>query len=318
MIQDGTYFLFSHVRSRVNIERERGRIVSPLGLLLPPFLLSPKRQSRPSFDSFFLCSIRIHFSITEAPWITFASDKTIQCAFDPTHMGTTDELVAKWVHRAESAVISFIINQVIAKEGRADAFRALGRGWIFVFLRRRHRKFKWWFEDLSRILRNHKHDITALDLRGPCLEKYTRGYVCQSEIVFCMKGLTRMQVTDPTLPVISIQKMANTYKFLHRWATNEDTRKSVMSPFPTDEERRLHAAKAAKREEKTKRKRMRRRRDESLDEDVEEDESDDHVDNNGAEAPKLRTNALETDDTFATLLQRFKDEIRVKNDADEN
>ena len=159
------------------------------------------------------------------------------------------------MHRAESSVIYWIINKIIEREGRAELFRSLGRGWIFILLRRPQRKFKWWFEGVNRVIRNHQSDIKALNLPEGGLEKYTQGYVCQSEIVFLMKGLTPTRI----VPIISIQKMANDFEHLHKWATNEDARKAVQTPFPTDEERQAHAAKAQKRQERNRREKEKKR-----------------------------------------------------------
>jgi hypothetical protein len=43
-----------------------------------------------------------------------------------------------------------------------------------------------------------------------------------------MKGLTPTRI----VPIISIQKMANDFEHLHKWATNEDARRAVQTPFP--------------------------------------------------------------------------------------
>ena len=47
-------------------------------------------------------------------------------------------------------------------------------------------------------------------LRG----RYTQGYVVMSEIVFLLKGLTRLKPSDRNVPIISIQKMANDFKYV--------------------------------------------------------------------------------------------------------
>ena len=196
------------------------------------------------------------FSLAKAPWLSFSIDTAIDTALDDSYIGGSDEVVARWMHRAESSVIYWIINKIIERDGRAELFRSLGRGWIFILLRRPQRKFKWWFEGCSRVIRNHQSDIAALNLPEGGLEKYTQGYVCQSEIVFLMKGLTPTRI----VPIISIQKMANDFEHLHKWATNEDARKAVQTPFPTDEERQAHAAKAAKRRERNKREKEKKKK----------------------------------------------------------
>lgn len=195
------------------------------------------------------------FSLAKAPWLNFSIDKAIDTALDDSYIGGSDEVVARWMHRAESSVIYWIINKIIERDGRAELFRSLGRGWIFILLRRPQRKFKWWFEGVPRVLRNHQSDIAALNLPEGGLEKYTQGYVCQSEIVFLMKGLTPTRI----VPIISIQKMANDFEHLHKWATNDDARRAVQTPFPTDEERQAHAAKAAKRRERNRREKEKKR-----------------------------------------------------------
>ena len=43
-----------------------------------------------------------------------------------------------------------------------------------------------------------------------------QGYVCQSEIVFLMKGLTPARI----VPIISIQKMANDFEVSGRFPVN--------------------------------------------------------------------------------------------------
>ena len=272
----------------------------------------------------------VAFSISTAKWVPFAVDPEMQRAFaDNSYVGTNDETVARWMHRAETSVIHWIIHRVIEKEKRADLFRALGRGWIFILLVRNQKRFKrgssstrasalsehsapscspggsqrsgrahtdprarpeqlgglpwprqrasacsqdadlalattrWWFEGVDRVLRNHQFDIMCLKLEGEGIEKrargcseaarppparpalgaprlerareacrpgaglrplscrgrrpaarrrrgaarcrYTRGYMCQSEIVFMMKGL----VPHSNCPIICIMKMAH-------------------------------------------------------------------------------------------------------------
>jgi hypothetical protein len=117
----------------------------------------------------------LSFSLARAPWLSFSIDRAIDTALDDSYVGGSDEVVARWMHRAESSVIYWIINKIIEVEGRAELFRSLGRGWIFILLRRPQRKFKWWFEGVNRVLRNHQSDISALNLPEGGLEKYTQG-----------------------------------------------------------------------------------------------------------------------------------------------
>ena len=83
----------------------------------------------------------LSFSLAKAPWIPFSADRTIDNSMDDSYIGGSDDVVASWMHRAESSVIFWIINRIIEQEGRAELFRSLGRGWIFILLRRPQRKF---------------------------------------------------------------------------------------------------------------------------------------------------------------------------------
>tara|TARA_B100000780_G_scaffold238904_1_gene180478 strand:+ start:553 stop:786 length:234 start_codon:yes stop_codon:yes gene_type:complete len=74
---------------------------------------------------------------------------------------------------------------------------------VFILLVRNQKRFKWWFEGVDRVLRNHQFDIMCLKLEDEGIEKYTRGYMCQSEIVFMMKGL----VPHSNCPIICIMKV---------------------------------------------------------------------------------------------------------------
>ena len=60
---------------------------------------------------------------------------------------------------AESSVIQWVLAKQIIADGRVASFRSLGRGWLFVLLRRPERKFKVWFESVQRVLMNHEMDI---------------------------------------------------------------------------------------------------------------------------------------------------------------
>jgi hypothetical protein len=112
---------------------------------------------------------RVSFTLSKAPWLSFSTDKSIDAALDDSYIGGSDEVVARWMHRAErcavvasfalhrasdpweaethsgmgSSIIYWIINKIIEQDGRAELFRSLGRGWIFILLRRPQRKFKW-------------------------------------------------------------------------------------------------------------------------------------------------------------------------------
>ena len=197
----------------------------------------------------------LSFSLSAAPWHSFREDRAMNHAFNVVGRQTAHVDLPQWVMQAESSVCLWILHQIIEKEHRAELFRALGRGWIFVLLQRPEGKFKFWFESITRVLRNHQSDIFALELDGELLEKYTQGYMCQSEMVFVMKGFSGQyfNAAKPTgkssvaQPIISIQKMAKYFDRLHAWATNDDARKSVQQPMPTDEERHAHALRVQKR-----------------------------------------------------------------------
>ena len=71
------------------------------------------------------------FSISTAKWVRFSVDPEMQRAFaDTSYVGSNDETVARWMHRAETSVIHHIIHRIIERKKRADLFRALGRGWV--------------------------------------------------------------------------------------------------------------------------------------------------------------------------------------------
>jgi len=199
----------------------------------------------------------IHFNMSSSPWLPFTIDPTIDEAMYDKHFSLMSKGLkdlGKWMHNAESSVNFWIVNKILEKEGRAERFRALGRGWIIVALRRRERKFKWWFESTRRILRNHQMDMRDLQLTPELVEKYTVGYMPQCELVIMMKGMTPSEKR----PLISIQKMASNYVLLHRWATTEESKKAVMTPFPTDEDRQVYAARTLKRQEKRAKDRQRK------------------------------------------------------------
>ena len=174
------------------------------------------------------------FSISTAKWVPFSVDPEMQRAFaDTSYIGSNDETVARWMHRAETSVIHHIIHRIIEREKRADLFRALGRGWVFILLVRNQKKFKWWFEGVDRVLRNHQFDIMCLKLEEEGIEKYTRGYMCQSEIVFMMKGL----VPHSNCPIICIMKMAHDFIHKKKWGASDEVQRAVMTPLPSDAER---------------------------------------------------------------------------------
>jgi hypothetical protein len=134
---------------------------------------------------------RVSFTLSKAPWLSFSTDKSIDAALDDSYIGGSDEVVARWMHRAErctvptsfvpqgaadwgaetrsgmgSSIIYWIINKIIEQDGRAELFRPLGRGWIFILLRRPQRKFKW--SALHSRARIHARYARLNVLPGPC------------------------------------------------------------------------------------------------------------------------------------------------------
>ena len=201
------------------------------------------------------------FSISTAKWVPFSVDPEMQRAFaDTSYIGSNDETVARWMHRAETSVIHHIIHRIIEREKRADLFRALGRGWVFILLVRNQKKFKWWFEGVDRVLRNHQFDIMCLKLEEEGIEKYTRGYMCQSEIVFMMKGL----VPHSNCPIICIMKMAHDFIHKKKWGASDEVQRAVMTPLPSDAERHAHAQRAQERKQRRQRAKERRALEASL------------------------------------------------------
>jgi hypothetical protein len=80
-----------------------------------------------------------------------------------------------------------VLRERILKDNHVEEFRQLGRGWIFVWLRRPKKEFKFWFESVKRIEHDHQMDLRALNLHGEKLNKHTYGYLFQSEMVFFIK-----------------------------------------------------------------------------------------------------------------------------------
>merc|ERR1712216_643228 len=69
----------------------------------------------------------IHFSLTKAPWVPFKVHPNIREAMAQLDTARSTEELKEWLHRAESSVNFWIIDQILGKEGRAERFRALGR-----------------------------------------------------------------------------------------------------------------------------------------------------------------------------------------------
>lgn len=128
----------------------------------------------------------IPLTVAKAPWIRFSADPKIKAAFDAP-LGTTQEQGLEWLQKAENSIVQFILHKRILENNHVEQFRCLGRGWIFVMLRRQENKFKFWFESVKRIEMEHEVDLKALDLTGEMLKKHTYGYKFESELVFYVK-----------------------------------------------------------------------------------------------------------------------------------
>eukprot|EP00658_Telonema_sp_P-2_P024939 TRINITY_DN20037_c0_g1_i5.p1 TRINITY_DN20037_c0_g1~~TRINITY_DN20037_c0_g1_i5.p1 ORF type:complete len:212 (-),score=47.66 TRINITY_DN20037_c0_g1_i5:523-1158(-) len=178
----------------------------------------------------------IHFSIGKAPWVPFSVRPSIASCMLEIDTAPRENL-GDVLHRAESALISWIVDQILGTEARPERFRNLGRGWLFIFLQREQRKFKWWFESIGRVLANHMCDVRDLNLTDELLEKYTDGYMHNCEVVMCMKGM--LPAGHARQPMISIMKMDSEYALAHRWASTEETQKALKSALPSDEARRV-------------------------------------------------------------------------------
>lgn len=197
----------------------------------------------------------ISFSLSSARWIPFSVDPSIQAAFsDPADRNQDMAELERWLRRAETSLFHWIIEKIVERKGRADLFRALGRGWIFIFLLRKKEQFKWWFESVERVLSTHQTDIDKLGLAPQDLQKYTTGYNCEAELVFLLKGIVPKTASSP---IISIQRIAENWKQLDMWNSSEQVQEALKLPNPTDAERRAHAARAEKRKAAARRKKER-------------------------------------------------------------
>lgn len=205
----------------------------------------------------------IAFSASEAKWVNFVPE--MRQVFNNYPHGTSSLLlVERWLDESVEVLSTWISRQIIKTESRAAQFRALGRGWIMVqlssagaridynsskLIQEQRTRFKWWFENIDRILRNRQTEIERMQFNtsDEKLEKYTIGYMPMSEFVFLVNGLCPARGAknlDPQgRPVISIQKWCSNYRDLDRWAASDElVREAVKKPEATDEERHQHAA----------------------------------------------------------------------------
>ncbi|CAJ1392556.1 unnamed protein product [Effrenium voratum] len=222
----------------------------------------------------------IAFSSTEARWINFNAQ--MREVFGRSRSCRCDEdAVNAWIDDAMSVLFHWISKQIIMTESRAALFRSLGRGWIWIQLsssgvgredksklpEEQRTRFKWWFENLSRVTRNRQHDIDKLKLKGDMLKKYTTGYMPMSELVFLIYGIA------PAMPIIGIQKWSPHYKEVDRWATDDNVKKAVEKPLASEAERQAHAAHVEQQKSRKQRERERERENEK------ERESERHANN---------------------------------------
>lgn len=122
------------------------------------------------------CPDWINFTSLEAPWMAFSSNKLLSAAIaEEGACCKTLESAEAWVKRVEILLHNAIIDSMLGTQGlrevvrgrdseddlgrRAALFRSLGRGWILIQVSRKSRKWKWWFENVDRVLRNRQHDI---------------------------------------------------------------------------------------------------------------------------------------------------------------
>ena len=103
----------------------------------------------------------------------------------------------------------------------------------------------------------HVHS-KVLDLSDDELRKYIYGYSFETELVFLTKGIVNNTKSQSSVqPAISIQKLHPGYRDLNKWATTpEIAAKCLESVIPTDEERRMIAAKAFKHHKRRENARM--------------------------------------------------------------
>ena len=135
---------------------------------------------------------------SEAPLLPFSVDAKIQKWLDPNvETGRTMEQTSRWVEQAESALHNWILNRLLSDDTCISKFRELGRGWIFVFIVRKLRKFKWWFEPVDSALTNHSFELKQLNMDEETLGRYLH-YDCEHELVFLTKGLVPLS-SSPTI-----------------------------------------------------------------------------------------------------------------------
>lgn len=254
-----------------------------------PLRTTVEEPQRPSPEADRLDISRLHSIVTSDPgWIAFSASEAKWVNFMPEMRNVFNNyphgtgsvlLVERWLDESVEVLSTWISRQIIKTESRAAQFRALGRGWIMVqlsstgartdsctnkLIQEQRTRFKWWFENVDRVLRNRQIEIERMQFNtsDEKLEKYTIGYMPMSEFVFLVNGLCPARGAknlDPQgRPVISIQKWCSNYRDLDRWAASDDlVRQAVKKPEATDEERHQHAASVQ--QQKTRKQRQKER-----------------------------------------------------------
>jgi len=194
----------------------------------------------------------IRFSLAAAPWVPFTVDSTIQNAWDAQQwelQGTAEDR-ERWMHKMEETIVCWIIRRIIEKDNRSHLFRALGRGWIWIFVVRKKRQFRWWFESLSLIMETRQQELSAMGLieDRKILNNYTEGYNCHCEVVFVFKGL----IPTPC-PQIRIMKIEKIGEEKYKWGSNDDVQRARSTTLSTDEQRSAHAKRSRQRKAYRKR-----------------------------------------------------------------
>lgn len=215
----------------------------------------------------------IAFTSTDAKWINLTPE--MKMVFASWEMKSHDGAMAlgqAWVDDVIRVLSSYISQQIIETASRAALFRSLGRGWIWIQLssagsrfdtkrdlvQANRTRFKWWFEDLDRVLRNRKQELTQLNfigdnVEGDVLQKYTTGYMPLSEFVFLLRGIY------PGKPNIGIQKWCADFRHLDKWAATDDVRAAIGKQIATDEERHQHAMNVQRQKERRNRQKQKQK-----------------------------------------------------------
>jgi len=226
----------------------------------------------------------IRFSLATAPWVPFTVDSTIQGAWydQRWELQGTPEDRERWMHKMEETIVCWIIRRIIAKENRSHLFRALGRGWIWIFAMRQKQQFKWWFESSSVIMETRQQELSAMGLiEDKSLNNYMEGYNCHCEIVVVFKGL--IPTPCPQIRIMKIEKIGGEKC---KWWPNEDVQRARSTTLSTDEQRTAHAKRSRQRKAYRKRVQDRQAAETSAAAVDEEQSGDDQEDE---EAAKVRS-----------------------------